>query len=281
MEERVNTYQEMLDGEIGTVPPSTVDVEWTIRRRRRIRRFQRAGGAASALVVVGLLAVVALRVAPAGPPRFGAPPDPTPSAPSSAPVPSPSMTDSEDGPPLVDEPAAVRLTAALKRAMAARLPQAEFVTNRTRPPEEVAALVFNHRYRLPAPNRGGEDYYYATADVKQADGTGSIEVLVGRLGTGLFTVPTACAHEGPLDAKSFQCEPSSGPHEETVVTNEVGFSQTVEYEVFVARPDGVGVMIFVRNATLEHSHDDLRSAPTPPLTRTQARELALDPVLTL
>lgn len=283
----MNTYRELLDAEIGVAPPSTVDVERTIRRRRRIRRYRRAGGVASALVVVGLLAAVALRPGPAGPPRYGAPLDPTPaSSPGSAAAPSPGMTDSEDGPPLIDEPAAVRLTAALKQAMAARLPQAEFVTNRTRPPEEVAALVFNHRFRLPTPDRSGEDYFFATADVKQPDGagsigTGSIEVLVGRLGTGLFTVSTECADEGPLDAQGFQCQPSTGPHGETVVTNEVRGNQKITYEVFVTKPDGVGVMIFVRNTGLGHAHDDWSSSPTPPLTKTQARELALDPGLTL
>src|SRR6185295_5652059 len=97
-EERVNTYRELLDAEIGVAPPSTVDAERTIRRRRRIRRYRRAGGVASALV---------LRPGPAGPPRYGAPLDPTPaSSPGSAAAPSPGMTDSEDGPPLIDEPAA-------------------------------------------------------------------------------------------------------------------------------------------------------------------------------
>jgi hypothetical protein len=47
------------------------------------------------------------------------------------------------------------------------------------------------------------------------------------------------------------------------------------------RPDGVGVMIYVSNATFEDTHNDRRSAPLPPLTTEQAKDLALDPELTV
>jgi hypothetical protein len=273
------SYQRLLDEEMGTPPPSTVDVERTIRRRRRIGRFQRVAVGASALGALALVATVALRPDAAGP-QFGGPGPAVPVSPSAT-ASSAAPAPGEDGPPRIDEPAAVRLTEVLKARLAARLPGAQFLTNRVRPPEAVDALVFNHRYREPAATRGGEDYYFATADVKTAAGTGSIMVMVGRIDPDLFQVRAQCDDEGPLDAKGYECVPSTGPRAETVTTSDTRGTEKITYDIAVIRPDGIGVMIYVSNATFEDTHNDRRSAPLPPLTKEQAKDLALDPELTV
>jgi hypothetical protein len=261
-------YRTILDREIGTLPPSTVDVERTIvRRRRRVRR-QRVAVAASA---VGLAVLAAAVVAQAPEPRgggFGARQgSATPSA------------RQEDGTQV-----AARLTTALSEAVDGLIPGATYVQNRTRESENVAALVFNHRFRPPEPTRGGEDYYYATADVEHAGGTGSVSVMVGRLAGDLFGVQREC-DVGPLDAKTYQCVPGSGPGGETVLQIELTGDKAVGYQVNVTRRDGVGVSVRVTNyaqARAEAEFDYGRQdSPLPPFTKSQILAIALDPALTV
>jgi hypothetical protein len=95
------TDQELLDGQMGTPPPSTIDVDTVIRRQRRRVRYQRSGLVVS--VVAMSLAVAAILTML---PRQGGVPNRVGGV---APATSPTWTPTAKPTPTIEE----RLTAAL------------------------------------------------------------------------------------------------------------------------------------------------------------------------
>jgi hypothetical protein len=263
-------YRTAFDREIGAPPPSTVDVDGIIRRRRRFRRVRTA----LTVTAVGVTAVTLVGVTLTALPGNG-------TGGERAAAPGPTASD----PPDV---VAARLQAALRGFLDGRLPDAEYRGNR----QQFGPLVFEHRHReakaeVPGVSGGvdAEDYYFASADVVLGTGTGNIAVGVGRSDPDRFGITGTCPDEGPLDAKSYSCTPSTGAGGARFMIATTTGSRAVQFRAEAVRADGVAVFVAVTNnsrlgATAELEYDRA-DAPQPPLTADEAGQLALLPALTV
>lgn len=284
-------YRTAFDREIGTPPPSTIDVDRVIRRRRRLRRLRTAlTGTAAGVTAVAIVGVTVTSLNggdPGGGEMFGGPADSGPSASQPA-SPSVSPSVSPSGSPSPD-PVAVRLEGVLRGFLDAKLPGAGYRPNRPASSPHVAPLQFEHRSR-EAENDGvttmdAEDYYFATADIVEPAGTGNIGVSVGLKKPGGLDVSATCPADRPLDAKAYTCTPSTGAAGETVMVEQTTGTRAIHYRVVVVRPSGVAVSLWVTNNSRVGAQGevelDRRDAPEPPLTVGEARELALLSTLTV
>ncbi|GAA1038829.1 hypothetical protein GCM10009557_55920 [Virgisporangium ochraceum] len=254
-------YRTVFDREIGTPPPSSVDVDGVIRRRRRARRLRTA--LVGAVAGVTAVALVGVTVTAADDDRRGE-----------------RVGGPLASPPVPDVPA--RLEAALRGFLNATLPGAEYQGNRP----QFGPLVFEHRYHeakaeVPGVSGGvqGEDYYYATADITTDAGTGNLSIGVGRRDPDKFDVRATCPEDGPLDATTYSCLPSTGPGDTRTIFEKTTGSKAVQYRAVAARADGITVFVVVTNNSRKGAKSELEldraDSPAPPLNGLQARDLAL------
>lgn len=244
-------YQERIDAEIGTPPPSTVDVDAVVTRQRRWIRAQRAGVAVAAgFAAVALVTGIGL-LQQAGGVR-------SPDQPAAQPLPSPSQSPRD---PRLAE--AARLTAELRPLLTQLLPAAQYLPDPQTDGPSGDALVYVDR----------GTYFLATAQVRDAAGTGSLRVTTGDLETvfGSTTCPTDPA---PLDVK-ISCDSIPGPDGSAVMRMTVTRNKWIRYFILVERTDGVGVGVEITNGigdfAVKRAH--------PSLTRAEATSLAEQPAL--
>jgi hypothetical protein len=250
----VTLHQNLLDGEIGTLPPSTLDIDALITRQRRQARLRNAGigGLVVALVLmVGAVFVVLPR---------GEGTDRIPVAES----PSPSLS------PRAAE--AARLTAALQQLVSQALPGATLgkVPARRQGEQTAEPLVFV--------DRGTE--FEAAAVVTDAQGPGIITVRVGKLESS-FSAERACSSDpAPLDVR-LQCEVVAGADGAIIMklTADIGFENYRRHLVQVLRADGNEVWFEVSNGVPEIDKPDRGLRPQPLLTMDQALAMAQEPSL--
>lgn len=247
-------YQELIDDEIGTAPPSTVDVNAIVSRQRKLVRVQRAGVAVAAGVVAAALVTGVGILQQAGGVRS---PDVT-ALPSPSASPSPSPTQD----PRAAE--AARLTGELRPLLAALLPNAGYKPFPQDDGPAGDALVFV--------DRGG--YFIATAEVRDTKGPGGLKVLTGDLSSVYGTPECPAPDEVPLDVK-ISCDMVPGPDGATVMRLTMTRGKFMRHLIFVHRPDGKSVAVEVMNGTKNF----VSTRPNPPLTRDQAISLATRPTL--
>jgi hypothetical protein len=249
---------------MGTPPPSTVDVDTVIARERRRSGLRRAG-------LVGFVGSMALGIAlvltllpRAGtrptPPIVGA--NPT----TSAPVLTPRQQE------------ALRLTEALTALMAATLPNADFGPNPwTNPPDTYEPID-----PVPDPlvfvDRG--EFYYASAEVIDAAGRGTLEVSAGAVPSPFRTERQCDQDPPPLDADNdCHVENLAGGSIMMVFSGRVANHRWFLVELL--RADGSLVSVFVSNLKPAESWDgETVDRPTPSMTLAQTMALAQEPELT-
>jgi hypothetical protein len=248
----MTTNQDLVDGEMGTPPPSTVDVDAIIVRQRRAGRLRRAGLAASVGAMTLAVALVLIALRPGGPSgQVGGPPSPTPSL-------SPR------------EQEAARLTATLQQLLTQALPGAEFLAPgpddfaKTSPTEP---LVFVDE----------GDYFLAAAQIRDADGIGAIRVTVGKEDT-LLRREGDCGSDPPPQDMTIVCEVAPLADGSKLMTRN-NSSKYTDYIFFggeILRPDGNAVAVVIRNNGDPNS--EVYRA-TPHLTLDQTVALAQSPEL--
>jgi hypothetical protein len=265
----VTREQDQLDHEMGTPPPSTVDLDEIIVRQRRLVRLRQLGVAGSAVAVAVVFTLVLAMLPRAGDARgtvqAGATHQPSPTASAPAPL-TPRQRE------------AVRLSTVLKRLMTEALPPAQFlpipagqfsVIHPTDTVEPSNALVF-----LDAGS-----YFIAGAQIKDSAGTGTIIVSVGKEDT-LFRQQRSCGTDPtPLDIR-FSCKVVPDPAG-AIIRLASTASKYTKYQAFLAdmlRADGNGVFITITNSTTTGTDLDTYR-PSPPLSLSQTRALAEAPDL--
>lgn len=258
----MNDMRQLFDAAIGVSPPSTIDIDALIRRQRKmtwVRRWAKAGGAATA--VGGIAVAGTLGFAGGG---FLGPPDPEP---------SPHAVVGR-----FDPAAAKRLGEALQVAMEEQLPDAEFLPHRRQP--------FTFR------DEEG-DSYLSDLVIRDENGVGSFMIVVTAARRG----PTECddnADQDGIASYRISCEAGTWPGGERVVAvtgddrlmDRNDSRRIVGQTVFVHKPDGTSISIWVRNF---HSTKNVwgpgeemePTATRPPMTIDQMVAVALDPGLTL
>lgn len=239
-------HQDLLDREIGTPPPSTIDVDGIVRRQRRWVRLQRAGAVTSAGVLAAALVVGVGILQQTGGTR--SPDQPTASAPVD---------------PRADE--AARLTRELQTLAGVPLNGStllRFVGDPSEPAGDPLVFV----------DRG--TYFFAAAQAQDASGIGTLLVRTGRLGS-VYGEDFACPTDpAPLDV-TIQCAPQPGPDGSTVIVLTTTRGTYVRHFVLVRRTDGNDVAVEATNGTTGM----VAQRPAPVLTREQAVDLATRPGL--
>jgi len=219
--------QDLLDGEMGTPPPSTVDIDRVIVRQRRRVVLRQAGlfGSVGAMTLAIGLVLIVLRGAGGDPNQIGnpGPPATTPPTPRAA--------------------EASRLTAELTRLLTAALPGAEFLPPEPgsgEPVEPTEALVFVDE----------ETYFLAAARIRDAKGTGTITVTVGKEDTQ-FRSERACSTDPAPQDMRVNCEvrPGVDGAKTEVVDNSSKYSDYAFHRAQIIRADGNGVSVTISNAT--------------------------------
>ncbi|WNV86415.1 hypothetical protein [Umezawaea sp. Da 62-37] len=269
----------LFDEAIGTVPPSTVDVEGVIARQRRVERFRLSAhpwtSAAAGIAVVAFGAAAVL----------------TPGSTTGAAVGPPEDCGSllPTTPPLAEDETAVstRLSHVFADAVEGTLPQgiaygptsaADYpVGTRHRP------LDFYHAFSPVEENDmggcgGGEDHFAAGASLIGDGINGNVLAVVGRLGG--HAKPKAECGTGSVELTL--CERSTRPDGAVVVITTIGGATGVRtFRADVTKPDGTGVVVQSANVTTDSKSAARPEAVAPPLTHEQLVRLALDPGLTL
>jgi hypothetical protein len=259
----MTTSQELLDEEMGTPPPSTVDINWVIARQHRRLRRQRAGtvaGACALLLAMGAVPALLLRTA-AMSPRPG-------QSAASAPGATSSMS--------ARERESLRLSAVLRTLLAADLPHAQIETT--------------------AFNDGGTDFWVRST-IRDDQGTGEIYVHVGRVGpcTGGLRSGSLpgyhCLEPTPVPGHVVPCpggvQLSNPPGIDCLVPPRTTADNLKHAMADVVRTDGRTVFVDVTNGqksgTDGHGGPGVEvpypQRPDPPLTTEQAQALAENPEL--
>jgi hypothetical protein len=181
---------------------------------------------------------------------------------------------------------AARLEAALRGFLNAKIPGAEYHANRPPSGAGFGPLVFEHRHKeAKNETQGAEDYYFATADIVEAGGTGNIMVGVGRSDPEKFGLTGRCPADGPLDADGYSCTPSIGPVGARIMVATTRGSKAVNHRVEAVRADGIAVFVEVTNNSRKGARAELElgraDAVEPPLTTAEATELVLLPAFTV
>jgi hypothetical protein len=244
-------HRDLLDGEMGTPPPSTVDVDAIIVRQRLQTRLRQAGliGAVGAMTLAIVLVLTVLRPGGAPPSEVGGPPAPA--------SPTQSLT------PRQQE--AARLTDALTHRLTQLLPDAEFL-----PPEWAAFAEKPPTEPLVFVDQGA--YFYAAARIQDSAGIGVITVSVGKEDTQ-FRSERECSQDPPPQDMNVDCDVVPGPDGAQIETVN-NSSKVSDYEFFAAeiiRADDYAVRVMVTNQS-DEAQETFR--PTPPLTFEQTLALA-------
>lgn len=255
----MRTNRDLIDDEIGTPPPSTVDVDAVMARQRRRVRVQRVGLVISAgAMTVAIVVVLSVLPHSGNAPRLTAGAAPTASAKA-----SPAKTAPTD--PRTAE--AERLTTELKQIMTATLPGAQFLANPSEPGSQPLVFV----------SKG--QYFFATATIKDSAGSGTINVTVGNddvaMG-GKLNCPTG---PPPRDVAHLTCDvkPAAGAASMMSLSDSIGTHHYERHLVTVLRSDGNSVSVDVSNGVTDPDYAAKR--PTPSLNAAQTSTVALDPAL--
>jgi hypothetical protein len=248
-------------------PPTNIDVDALLAGHRggAARRRWLAGGGAALLAVAATVGVVMLVRAPGGtgqPAPLSPSPTPTPCAPyvTLPPAPTTPAGSAAPDPAGPGEPVAVavpRLSAVLREALAAALPDAEFVDPFS-PCEPV-------RFRADVFDLAR---YYAVAEVSDADGAGGIEVMIG---DRPITPPDIYPDHVTLD---------DGTVVGSLVTEGTRDGDHVrQNNVSIVRPDGTAITLIATNVL--RGNYAVATRPTAPATVDQLTEIGTTPGLTL
>lgn len=286
----MNQLRTELDASIGVPPVSTIDIDRTVSRMRRVVRLRRAAGTAVAILTVTALgAGVASYLGPSSTGDLRA------NLPATSAVPE-------------AEPAKIaRLDAALGSLMQQAFPDAQFVANLPNYP--VGPFEFYAVHRPEAPPTTPLLYLHASADVHDAQGVGTVTVLIGRYGYPPSVTPSctgtsgpgSCATPGPVAAAGFgyvqscsdagldqpdptrTCSTRSGPHGESAVVTTRTEDTSREVQVDLIRPDGTVLILISQNWGQIGATNKVSAAtrPAPPLTVDQLIALGSDPSLDL
>jgi hypothetical protein len=245
--------QDLLDVEMGTPPPSTVDVDAVIARQRRWSRLRQAGliGGVSVMTLAVALVLTTLRGSGdpnLAPPGAGSPPTATLSP---------------------REQEAARLSEVLRELLTAALPDAEFLDPTPdpfaeKPPEQ--ALVFVDQ----------GTHFLAGARIRDAEGIGTISVAVGREDTQ-FRSERACSTDPAPQDMNVNCEVVPGPEGPTeTISNSSKYDGYKFHAAELIRADDNAVHVIIMNRSSDQP-DVFR--PTPHLTLEQTIALARAPEL--
>jgi len=264
------THRDLLDREIGTLPPVTIDVDTLITRQRRLVRLRQAGfGGVVVAVVVLVVGTVFAFLPGAGGMRWDIDVGASPSR-EAVPTSSPSAGQAS---PTSRAAEAARLTAALQQLVSQALPGATLS-------------------KAPAPRQGElpadplvfvdhGTHFSAAAVVTDAQGTGTITVSVGKEDSQ-FRSERACSSDpAPLDVK-YICEVNPAPDGASMLqsSSEIGTDNYVRFYLELIRADNNAVSIDVSNGVLDGGGDPYHAQrPTPLLTMSQASNLIQDPTL--
>jgi hypothetical protein len=260
-------YQQVLDREMGTPPPSTVDVDRIIRRQRRRTRLRDLGIAGSAGAAALTMAVIYTMLQGNAPPRDAGTPPAEPGATASARTtgPGPVGTSSPGQPVTPTDPAVIApLADVLRQQLRDAIPGVQFVAFDSGRPSEFA-LVF----------RPGGIGHSASARLQDAAGSATFLIEAGR---GDITSPADVQCSGdpkPLDIDEVNCEVVDGPSGARLMVLTVenkGFSR---YVLELVRTDGAGLRIEMSTAAASMVDEGPPLRPTMPLTKAQVTELAM------
>ncbi len=273
------TYdQDLFDAEIGTPPPSTVDIDGVIARQRRRLWYQRSG-----LAVSGCAAAVAAVLVLGGLPGSGGPPtgvatgaaSPAPSVPASGSATAsaaPSRTPTGSPEVSARRKELARLTTALRQIMAQTLPGVQFLPNA----DGAGPLEFVD----------AGSFFVASAAIRDARGTSSIRVSVGHEDTQFRRDRVCFSDPQPLDVH-YTCRLQPGPNGGTVEVftteqtldptsypNPIATFQTWRAELI--QPNDTSVFVRATNGS-GGSENVQRLAPA--LTSAQVIAIATNPAL--
>jgi hypothetical protein len=244
--------QDLLDGEMGTPPPSAVNVDSVIARQRRWTRLRQAGLIGSVSLMTLAVALVLTTFRGSG--------DPNLAPPGAGPTPTLSPREQE----------AARLSEALRQLLTQALPGAEFLdpepdTYAEHPPTE--ALVFVDQ----------DTYFLAGARLRDADGISTIVVAVGKEDTQFRSVRACSTDPAPRDM-NVNCEVVSGTDGSITetISNSSKFDGYKFHAAEIIRTDDNAVHVIIMNRSAEQP-DVFR--PTPHLTLDQTIALAQAPEL--
>ena len=257
-------HQELLDEEIGSPPPSRIDVDAVMTRQRRWVRLRQTAQVASGLAATATLVVFAATlssVAGTTTTIAGAHPSTTHATPPAT-TPPPDLRQLE----------AARLSAELQKQITALLPTAQFRPlaeppddqNNTRPTS--VPLVFSD----------AGNYFYTSAQVKTSAGIGAIRVQTGQLQTKVQLGPSVCDDPAPHDVRITECVVKPGPNGSAIfiISDTIGRNFQRHF-VEITRADGNSVSVEVTTGATEPTS----TSSTPALTSQQTQTLAEDPVL--
>ncbi|HZM78890.1 MAG TPA: hypothetical protein VFC19_24440 [Candidatus Limnocylindrales bacterium] len=246
----MTTHRDLLDLEIGTPPPSTIDIDSLISRQRRRVRLRQVGFAGVAVAIVLAVGAAFLFL-----PR-GVRMEWDTAVPSEPPSRSAEAT---------------RLTAALQQLVSQAIPGATLA--KAPPPISNAQpgdpLVFVDR----------GSHFEAAAVVTDAAGTGTIRVNVGKEDTQFRSERACMSDPAPLDVK-YQCEVIPVPDGAILLrsSSEIGEENFHRFYVEIIRVDGNTVSVDVSNGVIgDGPYRGQR--PQPLLTMDQAIALAQEPSL--
>jgi hypothetical protein len=254
----MTTNRDLLDREIGTPPPSTIDIDALIGRQRRLVRLRQTGiglSTAAMTLAVGAVLVFVPRAGEA-PEKVGA----SPTKVSIPPAPDPRKAE------------ATRLTEALQSLVEQAFPGATFAKAPVSMPGERPADP------LKFVDHG--TYFSAAAVVTDTAGTGTISISVGKESTQFRMDRECMSGPYPKDVK-FQCDVTSGEAGALIekVTSDIGNSHFRRFYVEIIRADGNAVSIDVSNGVIEGDDPYVARRTLPLLTMAQALTMAQEPSL--
>lgn len=251
----MTTHRELLDREIGALPPSTIDIDALIVGQRRRARLRKAG--LGGVVMAMVLAVGAVLVLL---PRSGGMQWDRQVAASASP--SPDARQAE----------AARLSAALRQLVSQAFPGATL--------GKVPPTMLSEKPGEPLVFVDRGTHFEAAAVVTDAQGVGTIRVTVGKEDSQFRTDRACMTDPAPLDVK-FGCEVVDAPGGEKImrITAEIGFENYRRYLVEIIRADDNAVSIEVSNGVLDRDQPYRGQRPQPLLTLDQATAMVQEPSL--
>ena len=255
----MTTNSDLLDLEIGTPPPSTMDVDRIIAQQRSRARMRQAGVGLCVVVMVLVIGAVLVVL-----PRVGTTPQHIQA------VPSPS-TATVQPPPDPRQQEAARLSAALKRLVEAALPGATYT--------KVPPSMPNAPQPDPLVFLDFGNYFEAQAIVTDAAGTGTIRVSVGKEQTQFRSDRTCPEGPYPNDARiDCHVKPAAGGGSMEQLTADIGSDHFRRHYVELIRTDDTAVSVEVSNGVLDENPFRARR-PQPLLTLAQVIALVQEPSL--
>jgi hypothetical protein len=262
--------RELLGRAFGPEPPLALDREAVLRRGRRtvrLRRFVASGGVAASVLVVLIGAAVITGLPGHGPQEAAAP---LSSTPVSVPVPTTSEV-APSGPQLplttatsVPEPVIEARAAALTKVLSTTMIPAAFTP---------VAVVDDGR--APLEFRYANGGYHLTADLRDAEGIGSLDLTINYSGPDR-KVPT-CADGSPAETA---CSVLQESNIRMRISAERHSSGYLSNAVYALRPDGTIVYVTSTNLTVRGVVGKPTSRPAPPLDAKLLQVIATLPGLT-